>query len=115
MGKMPALRVKDLNIGCPHCSTASFRVKMSRPLYWMDDFITRNGHIVDFGMAKEPWADDFSIPAAKTITLMTVENFARRLADSDWRYEHVSAMHSTVFQRHGKNKWICIESGPGYA
>ena len=48
-------------------------------------------------------------------TLMRFENLARKAPDHDWRILFVSAMSDRTYQRQGKNCWVLVEKGQGFA
>ncbi len=48
-------------------------------------------------------------------TVGDIEKLAAEDPDHDWRIIKCGPMHGEVFQRHGKEKWVCIESDPGFA
>ena len=47
--------------------------------------------------------------------LRRFELMAREDPDHDWRYEHFAPLTNFTVQRQGKNKWIIIDSGIGFA
>ena len=48
-------------------------------------------------------------------TLMKFELMARKHPGWDWRAELDLPLRSAVYQRQGKNKWVLVESGQGFA
>jgi hypothetical protein len=46
---------------------------------------------------------------------LEVEKLARKKPNRDWRIEIIEAFISLVYQRQGRNKWVLIEVGKGYA
>lgn len=48
-------------------------------------------------------------------TLMKFENEARKDPDHDWRAECFLPLRDATYQRQGKNTWILIKSGRGFA
>ncbi len=48
-------------------------------------------------------------------TLMKFENMARKDPDCDWRFSLDLPLRSATYQRHGKNEWVLIEKGMGFA
>jgi hypothetical protein len=51
----------------------------------------------------------------KPKTVRYFENMARKDPDHDWRIVKHGPMHGETFQRHEKNKWVCVESNQGFA
>jgi len=96
-----------LYIGCLVCSTATDSITMRRRVAHDSDTITRDGVMVYVG--------DIDDKCAECPTLMRFENMARKDPDHDWRYEHYTDMHGEIFQRHGRNEWVLIESNQGWA
>jgi hypothetical protein len=43
------------------------------------------------------------------------ENAARKDPDHDWRIVIESGMGGVVYQRHGRNEWVAVESLRGFA
>ena len=43
------------------------------------------------------------------------EKVARKDPDHDWRIHKHGPLHGEVYQRHGNNKWVCIEQDGGFA
>ena len=48
-------------------------------------------------------------------TLMKFENMARKDPDHDWRAVAFLPLRDATYQRHGRNRWVLISSGPGFA
>ena len=48
-------------------------------------------------------------------TLRRVENKARKDPDHDWRVVLEAPLRSREYQRQGKNEWVLIRSGQGFA
>jgi len=104
------------HIGCLNCGGGEMRKRptcitapMTTRIYggfggWA---IKRDGKTVFQPLTDAEWAD---FP-----TLMTFENMARKDPDHDWRAEFVSPMRDATYQRQGRNFWVLIASGPGFA
>lgn len=69
--------------------------------------ITRDGKTVYSGDPDVEWK---SYPS-----LMTFENMARKNPDHDWRAECFLALREATYQRQGKNEWVLVSSGDGFA
>jgi len=96
-----------LYIGCHICSTATRHPGMHRRVAGNSEWVTRDGELVFGGV------DDRA--EREHPTLLTFERLARLNPDADWRYIRYSGLHGEVFQRHGRNDWVLVESNQGYA
>lgn len=47
--------------------------------------------------------------------LSTIEKMARKEPHKDWRIELIETFSSYTYQRQGRNKWLLIEIGKGWA
>ena len=56
-----------------------------------------------------------SYPKISPQTAMYLERIARKKPKRDWRVELISAFKSLTYQRQGRNKWVLVEIGKGYA
>ena len=106
--KLKPLTKKDtVHIGCLNCSTACRGITMKRRIWGEHDSIIKDRELV---YLVDP-AEDFE----DAPTLMTFENLARKDPDHDWRYYHLTALYDETYQRQGRNLWLLVKSGPGYA
>lgn len=48
-------------------------------------------------------------------TLMRFENLARKQPSRDWRAQLDLPLRSAVYQRQGRNCWVLVETGLGFA
>lgn len=48
-------------------------------------------------------------------TVHDVELYAREYSNRDWRIELIEAFESALYQRQGRNKWVLVELGKGFA
>ena len=48
-------------------------------------------------------------------TLMSIEHKARNEPNHDWRFAFRAALRDATYQRQGRNEWVLVESGDGYA
>ena len=104
------------HIGCLNCGGGEMRVAeaeitapMTTRIYggfggW---HISRDGKTVYSPSGDKEWHE--------WLTLMTFENMARKDPDHDWRAELITALRDATYQRQGKNRWVLIASGPGFA
>ena len=107
---MPQIKPKDLHIGCLNCSTAAIIAPLSMSICvgFGAAFVTKDGEQIydgeqDYRDGKEP----------KTVQYF--EDEATKDPMHDWRIVKEGPMHGETFQRHDKNKWVCIESNQGFA
>jgi hypothetical protein len=56
-----------------------------------------------------------SFPKISPRTARDLELIARKRSQKDWRVELISAFESLTYQRQGRNKWVLVEVGKGYA
>ena len=73
--------------------------------------ISRNGKVFywpdNWDGSKESWK--------KQRTLMFIELQARKDNKSDWRLHNIMPLHEEEYQRQGKNNWVMIKKGLGFA
>lgn len=70
--------------------------------------ITKDGKLIYDG------EEDYRL-YGKAKKLLHFEKMARKDPNHDWRFVKHGPMHGETFQRHDKNKWVCIESNRGFA
>ena len=105
------------HIGCLNCGGGEMRGKTKKKITaslktriynsfggW---HITKNGKVVYEGPIDGDWTD---YP-----TLMKFENMARKDPNHDWRAECDLPLRSATYQRQGKNEWVLVASGKGFA
>lgn len=59
--------------------------------------------------------DDPASPEPDYWTVSRVERLARQDPDHDWRIVLLGPLHGEVYQRHGRNQWVLVESNQGFA
>lgn len=69
--------------------------------------VTKDGHCV--------YSEPPNIEWDKIPTLRKFENAARKDPHHDWRLILEAPLRSREYQRHGKNEWVLIASGQGFA
>lgn len=69
--------------------------------------VTKNGEVFYQPEHGEDW-EDFK-------KLSEIEMEARKDPDNDWRVHLMLPLREAVYQRHGKDKWVAIETGKGFA
>lgn len=95
--------------GCLICAPVIRKAKMyiRVAVGFGDASITKDGEIIFQETSQMEWQD---IP-----TLMKFENMARKDPDHDWRLILYAPLRGSVYQRHGRNEWVLIESNEGFA
>lgn len=103
-------------IGCLNCGAGEMKsdkkkitARMNTRIYngfggWT---ITKNGKLIFMGEQDKEFHE---YP-----TLMKFENMARKDPNHDWRAECFLPLRDATYQRQGKNEWVLIKSGPGFA
>lgn len=104
MKKLPAVKNPGFRSGCLNCgpqpTTLSMKAVMS----------------TGFGMVrvscgkKTIWQGE-----DEKITAMRFENMARKFTSKDWRIFFLGPMSEAEYQRQGRNKWVLIRKGLGFA
>ncbi len=103
--KLLPIQKGDLHVGCANCSTAEYIAPMDLSIpvgYGSSDLMMDKTVIWDENEGTE-------------ITIQQAEDMAAKDPDHDWRIHRYGAMHGETYQRHGTNKWVCVESNPGFA
>lgn len=95
--------------GCLHCGYTHESLKMNSRLLagFGAAFIMKNTETVYNESPNIKWED--------APTLMKFENMARKDPDNDWRFHLVLPLREATYQRQGKNHWVLIEKGLGFA
>lgn len=105
---------QTLSKGCLNCGVTPIKLKMNYKLSqgFGGSHIELNRKI--FYMP-EIWRDGNVHDYFKTLkTLMTFELRARKIK-GDWRMVNDTPLHSEVYQRQGRNNWVMIKKGMGFA
>ena len=71
--------------------------------------LRRNGHVVIDGDHAN-WNNQ-----GLKFTTKEAEFIAALDPDHDWRIVIYGPLHGETYQRHGKGKWVCVESNEGFA
>lgn len=58
---------------------------------------------------------DPAAPEPDYWTVSRAERLARQDPDHDWRIVLYGPLHGEVYQRHGRNQWVLVESNEGFA
>lgn len=94
---------------CLNCGVIHRRLKMTARI------------AVGFGYAgvtkdgKEVWSEPHNYDWGDLPTLMTFENMARKEPDADWRAIIDGPLSMREYQRHGRNEWVLVRKGMGFA
>lgn len=103
-------------IGCLNCGAGEMKgdkqeitASMHTRIYqgfggWL---ITKNDKLIFMARPNLEW---HQFP-----TLMKFENMARKDPDNDWRAECQLPLRDATYQRQGKNRWVLVKSGLGFA
>lgn len=100
---------KKIHHGCLNCCGTDNILGVRTKLYngfggWM---ITKDGKLFFMEKAKTEFED--------SKTLLFIEKIARQDPNHDWRAIFDMALSGGQYQRHGKNRWVLIESNQGFA
>ena len=100
---------KNVSKGCLNCGVLQIRAPMNLKLYqcFGGHHVTRNGKIFFWPEQDEKWNDHK--------TLMYVENRARKHPRSDFRLHFNMPLYDAEYQRQGKNNWVLVKEGKGFA
>ena len=99
--------------GCLNCGYMPVKLPMNYKIIqgFGGAYITKNGKLYympdDWDGTKEGWK--------KAKTLMYIELRARKEPKANWRLVNLMALHDEVYQRQGKNNWVLIKKGMGFA
>jgi len=97
----------------PPCSGPVFRNRYVAPL--------RTLVAVGFGYAaiirdnQQVYCESPETPPTRWRRLRSFESQARKNPHHDWRLILHDPFHSREYQRHGRNLWVLVKSGPGFA
>ena len=95
---------KNVSKGCVHCGQLSLRLLMTFSMEWTDYFLQRDNKIVRF------------VPDGKVkMTMRKIEATARVHPYCNWTLFFLSGLYDITYQRQGKNNWVAIKKGKGYA
>lgn len=101
--------LKNTSHTCINCMCDDRKLKMNERVY------------AGFGMAKiikgkkDVYIEEPNLDYSKAPTLMKFELMARKNPRADWRYILDLPLRNAVYQRHGKNLWVLVEKGLGFA
>jgi hypothetical protein len=110
--KLPVVPRDRVHIGCLTCSSVQYpKISMHRRIWGEEDSVTKNGKEIYSSITCDGSEESFK----KAPTLMKFENMARKTPNADWRYKRITGLHDEEYQRQGKNYWVMIHSGEGYA
>lgn len=113
MKKLSAVKPKYK--GCLKCGPEVQKLSMKRELAvgFGCVTVTRDGKTIWAG----DWLKQFH-PIHKDLkrcyTIMRFENAARK-SPGDWRVKFGAPLNSSTFQRQGKNLWVLVAQGGGFA
>jgi hypothetical protein len=97
--------------GCLNCGYTEQRLPMNTRLYnGFGGWWIKKDRKLYFMEAPKKWEE-----RNKGKTLMYIEIRARLQPECDWQAVLDLPMRSAVYQRQGKNKWVLIKTGRGFA
>lgn len=107
MKKEKQLKTQPNN--CVHCPPSYTQLKMSEKIIagFGTTMILKNKKVIYSEKPNLEWED--------APTLMKFENMARKSPQADWRYILNLPLRDAEYQRQGKNKWVLIKTGMGFA
>lgn len=96
-------------IGCLNCGSCPLKLTLNTPIVagFGTAIITKNKKTIYFEPAEIEFKD-----APK---LRKFEKMAREESNADWRYKLNLPLRNAEYQRQGKNSWVLIKSGQGFA
>jgi hypothetical protein len=108
--KLKPIKANKLFLGCLSCSSACLKAPMNMQIAvgFGDAFVTKNGKVIYDG-------EKDLRERGKARTVKYFENLARKEPKADWRIIKYSPLHGEIFQRQGKNNWVCVKSNKGFA
>lgn len=116
MKKLKPLENKWENVskGCLNCGASSIKAPMNMRLYqsFGGHHVTKDGK--DFFMPQQETVSN-PVKWEEWKTLQYVENRARKYPRSDFRLIAEMPLYRKEWQRQGKNNWVMIKSGNGFA
>lgn len=96
-------------ISCLNCGGTPIKLNLKTPIvagFGTAD-ITKNGKIV--------YSEAPNIEFEDAPRLSKFERMARKEPNADWRYKLNLPLRDAEYQRQGKNNWVLIKSGMGFA
>ena len=105
--------VENTSKGCLHCGTLPIKLKMNQKIVqsFGGEYITKNYKIFYWPDTCDLSDQDWK----KQKTLMWIENKARKSPNDDWRLIFDMPLYDAVYQRQGKNNWVLVKKGLGFA
>ena len=102
----------EKHIGCLCCATAKHDVAaldMQIAVGFGDAHVECDGKII-WSETRECFDDE-----SKIWTVKRAERKAANDPEHDWRIVMYSPLHGEIYQRHGPEQWVLIESNMGFA
>ena len=95
--------------GCLHCGVVTTTADLGLHVSVGFGFagIKKDGQVI--------YSEPYNAEWDKIPTLRKFERMAQKDPDHDWRLILEAPLRSRVYQRHGKNEWVLIASGQGFA
>ena len=104
---------KNITKGCLHCGILHIKIAMNHKLTqsFGGECIHKNGNLFYL----PPPLNNFQEDWENAKTLMWIENQAQKAPDNDWRLLIDMPLYTAEYQRQGKNNWVMIKKGMGFA
>lgn len=105
----------NISKGRLNCGTSKVKMPMNYKLFmgFGGDTIYKDGKVF---YQPEMWRDGTVGDAMKkNKSLMWVELQARKSPNSDWRLKQDNPLYDKTYQRQGKNNWVLVKKGNGFA
>ncbi len=108
--KLPPLEQKDIHVGCLCCSSAAqvAHLEMGIAVGFGAAYVLKDG--VEFYDGEADYQD-----GKEPKTVAEIEAIAALDPDHDWQIVKHGPLHGETFQRHDKDRWVCVESNMGFA
>jgi hypothetical protein len=95
------------------------KTKLLKPIFWEPCIKLEYRPLERLDLSKTPdlflLTIDGEYPKDQSQPLSIIEKMARKKPSKDWRIELIETFRSYTYQRQGRNKWLLIEIGKGYA
>ncbi len=109
-------KVSEIHYGCSNCGGGEMRRKPKEILASMHTRIYNGfgGWMITAG-EKCVYSPPCDLEYEDYPTLMKFENMARKEPTKDWRAILTLPLREAEYQRQGRNRWVLIKTGRGFA
>jgi len=108
--KLAPIKKGELHIGCLNCSTAEYEASMDKIIanvFGTASLLCDGREVVAGENYSRKHNDEF-------FTFANAEKLAAKDPNHDWQVVMYGPLHGETYQRHGKEKWVCVESNMGF-